>query len=109
MSRNGGKLAAVAADLTDTQVAQRVGKHHARSSAGAAPADYPTPTRPGRSWRIPRAGLRRAQLGAALEQDDYRSELRAAISPCAEIRQELSTLRLDQEHAIRRDWRKLAR
>src|SRR5437868_2556501 len=97
MSRTGGKLAAVAADLTDTEVAQRLGKHPRTiqrwCSAGRLPGAY----KAGRSWRIPHAALRRAELGAALEQDDYRSELRAAVRACEEIRQELSTLRLDQE------------
>lgn len=79
----------MARDLTDQEVARELGVHprsiQRRCKAGTLPGAYQV----GRSWRIPRWGLRAAELDRAFRPDELERELRAATLACRTLAAEI--------------------
>ena len=97
----------MARDLTDVEVA-RVLRMHPRSiqrrcQAGRLPGAY----KAGRSWRIPPAALRAAQLDRAFRPRKSERALRAATLRCRELKAEIEEARRWGVGAVRSDWRNL--
>jgi excisionase family DNA binding protein len=102
---------AIAHDLTDIELARRLGKHPRTVQRWCKAGKLPGAYKAGRSWRIPRRSVREAGLGMALRDDDGERELRAATLVCRELSAELDAMRGPPQATppVPRNWRAIAR
>lgn len=96
-------------DLTDTEVATRVGKHRRTIQRWCQEEKLPGAYKAGRSWRIPPASLRAAELAQAFRADEVERELRAATLVCRALADELEQGKLKRRAPVERNWRRVAR
>jgi len=99
----------MAGDLTDTEVAQALGKHPRSIQRWCQAGKLLGAYKAGRSWRIPRSALRAAELESAFARDPIERELHAAVLACRMLNAEVEEVRRGTYPSVKRDWRRIAR
>jgi len=99
----------VARDLTDREAAVELGKHPRTIQRWCKAGALPGARKVGRSWRVPPAAIRAAQLDHVFGSDEIERELRATTLACRTLTAELEEGRVRRAAPVSRNWRRIAR